>query len=249
MGRCEDGAGDGADRMVDRTARVWTKRAERPLRGWWHPAAVWLAARWLGVPVPWRTVRQRDGRALLAYEHGRLQALRAAGEAVPPVLSFDGGTLVTGDVGRSLVGVLGELSDDGRRLALMCAAADDLARFHARGHWHGGAQARNMAWDGHRFARLDFEEGLHPPLPLETVQLYDALQLLLSLARFLQPMGPTAVRRVLQAYRGASLKACAALGRPAPDLPGFVRRLLPRLRRLQRLDVVLDGLEAFVAIA
>ena len=56
-----------------------------------------------------------------------------------------------------------------------------------------------------------------PTATFDPAWIDDALQLLLSLARFLQPMGPTAVRRVLQAYRGASLKACAALGRPAVE--------------------------------
>lgn len=206
--------------------KTWTKTAERPLRSTGSAMGVWLFSRVLGVPVPWAAIHQTDGARLLAYEHQRLVALAAAGEQVPPVLSFDGRQLVTGDVGTTLEHLLHRIPE-ADRLPLMCAAATDLAGFHARGHWHGGAQARNLTWDGQRFARLDFEECLHPPLPLQTVQLYDALQLVLSLARFLEPLGPTAVFEVLQAYLHG-----AASG---PDLVAFVRRLLPRLRWLLRI--------------
>lgn len=233
--------------------KTWTKTAERPLRSTGSALGVWLFSRVLGVPVPWAAIHQTDGARLLAYEYQRLVALAAAGEQVPPVLSFDGRQLVTGDVGTTLEHLLHRIPE-ADRLPLMCAAATDLAGFHARGHWHGGAQARNLTWDGQRFARLDFEECLHPPLPLQTVQLYDALQLVLSLARFLEPLGPTAVFEVLQAYRHG-----AASG---PDLVAFVRRLLPRLRWLlrtaswstrldssrevTRLRILLAGMQRFV---
>lgn len=216
---------------------------------------VWLFAHFLGVPVPWRAVRQTDGRALLAFEHKRLQALAAAGERVPPVLAFDGHTLETGDIGPTLDHCLNH-TPDASRLVLMCAASADLAVFHGRGQWHGGSQTRNLTWDGEHFARLDFEERLIPGMALHTVQVYDALQLLLSLARYLQPLGPSAVRSVLEAYSAAASQA------GGPDLRAFVVRLLPRLqwvsrlaawssrldgsRELMRLRTVLDGMVAFV---
>lgn len=235
---------------------------DRPLRSFGQSAGVWLFARLMGVPVPWCAVRQTDPEALLAYEHQRLLALAAAGEAVPPVLAFDGRSLTTGDLGTTLERLLHRLPED-ERLPLMCAAGADLAGFHARGHWHGGAQARNLTWDGTRFARIDFEEPLHPAMPLPTVQLYDALQLVMSLARFLEPFGPQAVRTVLSAYQRAREAAAAGAGQTPPDLPGFIRHLLPRLRAVQRvaeslprlrrarevvrLCTVLDGMAAFAA--
>lgn len=237
-------------------SRHWTKTADRPLRSLRKSLGVWLFAHFVGVPVPWAATRQTDGRVLLAYEHQRLLALAAAGERVPPVLAFDGHSLVTGDIGTTLEHCLGQL-DPGQRLALMVAAARDLAAFHARGQWHGGAQGRNMTWDGQHFARLDFEERLQPGLPLATVQIYDALQLVLSLARHLAPLGPAAVAAVLSAYADQ-----AGTREQVPDLRAFVRRLLPRLQRvsrlaawsprldgsreLERLRTVLAGMEAFV---
>lgn len=233
--------------------RTWTKTAQRPLRGARQSLAVWCMAHFMGVAVPWRAVRQTDGAALLAYEHQRLRELAAAGERVPPVLGFDGQTLVTGDIGPTLDHVLHH-SPGADHLALMCAASADLARFHAHGHWHGGAQVRNITWDGQHFARLDFEEQLCPALPLATVQAYDALQLVLSMAKFLDDLGPQAVCAVWQAYEQA--------GAPV-DLRPFLQRLEPRLallsrllrwtgvwqqsREAKRLRAVLDGLRLLLA--
>lgn len=217
---------------------------------------IWIFAHALGVPVPWQAVRQTNARALLAYEHERLNALAAAGEHVPPVLAFDGFSLTTGDIGET-VDIQLHRMPQGERLPLMCAASADLAAFHARGQWHGGAQLRNTTWNGVRFARLDFEERLRPGMALPTVQVYDVLQMLFSLARFLQPLGPGAALAVLQAYDAA------VPGSPA--LREFIVHLLPRLRRVaraaawskrldgsrevMRLRTVLDGMAAFVGQA
>lgn len=242
-------------------AKTWTKSAERPLRSRQQSLGIWLFAHWLRVPVPWHAVRQTDARGLLAFEHERLLALAAAGEAVPPVIAFDGHSLVTSDIGPTLAHVLAE-QPEAQRLATMCAASADLAAFHARGHWHGGAQIRNITWDGARFARLDFEEALLPGMALPTVQLYDALQLLFSLSHHLQPLGVDAVRLVLCAYDDALQAQIAVVGQ-RPDLRGFLLHLLPRLqgvsrvagwsgrldgsREMQRLRTVLDGMAAFVS--
>lgn len=241
--------------------KTWTKSAERPLRSRRQSLGIWLFAHWLGVPVPWHAVRQTDARGLLAFEHKRLLALAAAGEAVPPVIAFNGHSLVTSDIGPTLAHVL-SAQPESQRLATMCAASADLAAFHARGHWHGGAQIRNITWDGERFARLDFEEPLLPGMPLPTVQLYDALQLLFSLSHHLQPLGANAVCLVLSAYDNA-LQAHPVVTGQRPDLGAFLAHLLPRLRRvarvagwssrlngsreLQRLRTVLDGMAVFVS--
>jgi tRNA A-37 threonylcarbamoyl transferase component Bud32 len=238
---------------VDGT-RTWTKTTDRPLRSWRKSAGVWLFAHFVGVPIPWAAARQTNARALLAHEHERLLALAAVGERVPRVIGFDGDTLVTSDVGPTLDHLLFQSAPD-ERLPLMRAAAADLAAFHARGQWHGGAQARNITWDGERFARLDFEEPLVPGLALDMVQRYDVLQLVLSLARLIEPLGPSAVHAVLDAYADVN----AAQARTLRD---FIAHLLPRLQRvsrmaawsrrldtsreLMRLRTVLEGMAAFV---
>lgn len=241
--------------------KTWTKTADRPLRSRAKSLGVWLFAHFVGVAVPWRAVRQTDGRALLAYEHERLRALAQAGERVPPVVAFDGHSLVTGDIGSTLDHCL-HTALEPERLPLMCAASADLAAFHARGQWHGGAQTRNLTWDGEHFARLDFEERLQPGLPLATVQLYDVLQLVFSLSRYFEASGPSAVLAVLNAYQASSRQAVGTSGHATPDLQAFLHHLLPRLhlvsrlaawsgrldgsRELKRLRTVLDGMAAFV---
>ena len=77
------------------SAKTWTKKADRPLRTLSKSVGIWPFAHLVGVPVPWRAVRQTSGTALLAFEHERLVALAAAGEHVPPVLAFDGFALTT----------------------------------------------------------------------------------------------------------------------------------------------------------
>lgn len=119
-----------------RSDKVWTKTAERPLRSTGKAVAAWCMAHFLGVPVPWAAVRQASGTELLAFEHERLQQLAQAGEQVPPVLAFDGQRLSLGDVGPTVDECLQRLPA-AEHLALMCAVSADLARFHARGHWHG----------------------------------------------------------------------------------------------------------------
>ncbi len=239
---------------IDGGTKTWTKTTARPLRSWRKSLGIWLFAHVVGVPVPWSAARQTDARALLAYEHQRLLALAHAGERVPRVVAFDGDTLVTSDVGTTLDYLLFQQAPQ-ERLPLMRAAAADLAGFHARGQWHGGAQARNITWDGERFARLDFEERLVPALPLAMVQRYDVLQLVLSLARLIEPLGPGAAQAVLNAYAAVDAAQAAALR-------GFIAHLLPRLQRisrlaawsrrldrsreLMRLRTVLAGMAAFV---
>ncbi|HEX5389463.1 MAG TPA: hypothetical protein VFW67_06830 [Burkholderiaceae bacterium] len=237
-----------------RSDKVWTKTAERPLRSTGKALAAWCMAHFLGVPVPWSAVRQVSGADLLAFEHERLQHLAQSGEQVPPVLAFDGHRLSLGDVGPTVDECL-QCLPPSDHLAMMCAVSADLARFHARGHWHGGAQIRNITWDGEHFARLDFEERLFPAMPLHACQIYDVLQLVMSLARWVQPLGAPAVLAVLQAYEDQD---------PALDLRRFLRHLLPRLQRvsrlaawvprydrskeLLRLRLLIEGMQAFVRV-
>ncbi len=235
--------------------RVWHKRADRPLRPYGTALGIWIAARLLGVAVPWDVIRQTEGTRLLAWEVQRLQALAAAGEIVPEVVAYDGHELHTRDLGPTLDHVLSGLADPKAQLRLMCAASADLAGFHARGHWHGGAQIRNLTWDGVRFGRIDFEEPLHPALPLATVQAYDVLQLLLSMVRWLQALNDGALAQVLHHYAQAQPAQADVLRVQLqawlPRLQGL-RRLLgwrPRWRRsreYQRLSVVVEALEGFV---
>lgn len=235
--------------------RIWHKRADRPLRPYRTALGIWWAARLLGIHVPWSVIRQTDGTRLLAWEVQRLQALTAAGEVVPEVIAYDGCELQTRDLGPTLDHVLSGITDQAEQLRLMCAASADLAGFHARGHWHGGSQIRNLTWDGERFGRIDFEEPLHPALALATVQAYDVLQLLLSMVRWLQALGDGAMTEVLRHYAQAEPAQADFLREQLrawlPRLQSLQRLLgwRPRWRRsreYQRLGIVVEALEGFV---
>lgn len=72
-------------------------------------------------------------------------------------------------------------ADEAGRIALAQALARDLAEFHGRGMWHGGAQVRNVTLRDGRLWRIDFEENIGGALSLPLAQAYDLYQTLASL--------------------------------------------------------------------
>lgn len=124
---------------------------------------------------------RRGGAERLAFEVKRLQALREAGVHVPAVKVHLEQLLVLEDVGETLESGLPYL-DDVQRMERIRRLAEDLAAFHAAGHWHGGAQLRNVTFDDGRFGRIDFEEDLEGVLPLRMRQAMDALLAAFSIA-------------------------------------------------------------------
>ncbi|KAG1242891.1 hypothetical protein G6F65_022762 [Rhizopus arrhizus] len=69
--------------------------------------------------------------------------LLQAGCRVPEVWWQEQGLLVLEYVGEDLADLIRN-EDSTSQLWLTRAAATDLAAFHARGMWHGGAQIRNV---------------------------------------------------------------------------------------------------------
>ena len=57
----------------------------------------------------------------------------------------------------------------------------DLAAFHARGLWHGGAQIRNITLREGELWRIDFEENIGSALSRPLTQAYDLFQMLASI--------------------------------------------------------------------
>jgi hypothetical protein len=246
------------DTATSSSARVWRKEAHRPLRSYRMTLGIWGVAQLLGVHLPWAVIRQTNGAALLAWEAQRLQALAESGEVVPKILSHTKDVLEISDLGPTLDHVLSEIPSGTDQLCLMCAASADLAKFHGRGHWHGGSQIRNLTWNGQWFGRIDFEEALHPALPLITVQAYDLLQLLLSMVHWLQPLGGGAVDAVLLHYAQAASNHAQTLRQELRTwlprlhrLQGFLgwRQRWRRSREYQRLTIVIEALDRFAGKA
>lgn len=192
---------------------------------------------------PRPSVLLRNG---LAYEGERLRRLAQAGCRVPHVWWEEPGLLVLEHVGEDLANLIRH-ADPPQRAAWVRALAADLAGFHARGHWHGGAQVRNITLRDGELWRIDFEENIGGALSLPLAQAYDLFQLvasLLSLRKLeddnLPGLGtlmldvyfqahPAPAVRARLARLGRVVGACAAVLRPVAgrlpgrDIQGFFR--------------------------
>ncbi|WP_244406384.1 serine/threonine protein phosphatase [Thioalkalivibrio sp. K90mix] len=155
------------------------------------------------------------GQEQIEYEAARLRALREAGEAVPAVVSLQPGYLVLAEGGQPLGRVLRDKTREAQA-ALLCWVAQDLARFHGRGLWHGGAQLRNhLLANGERdLVRIDFEEPLDRLMPLAARQVVD-LYLLIHSTTALKGYSEAAMRalcgRMVRAYLDVRAPEPAAL--------------------------------------
>jgi len=116
----------------------------------------------------------------LAHEAGRLRRLSQAGCRVPQVWWEAPGLLVLEHVGVDFAGLVRH-ADAAQRVQWVRALAADLAVFHAQGHWHGGAQVRNITLHNGELWRIDFEENIGGALSLPIAQAYDLFQLVSSL--------------------------------------------------------------------
>ncbi|MCD0504614.1 hypothetical protein [Bordetella petrii] len=182
----------------------------------------------------------------LAYEAERLRRLSQAGCRVPHVWWEESGLLVLEHVGEDFAGLIRH-AQPAERAQWVRALAADLAAFHARGHWHGGAQVRNITLRGGDLWRIDFEENIGGALSLPLAQAYDVFQLLSSLLglrklqddnlsglgqlvldTYFQSSAAPQVRARLQRMARV-LCACAAVLRPVfgrlpgRDIQGFFR--------------------------
>ncbi|GAA4332152.1 hypothetical protein GCM10023144_21740 [Pigmentiphaga soli] len=168
------------------------------------------------------------------HEAARLRALREQGQAVPRVYLETGNHLVFEYCGLTVERIL-EHMRPAARLALLSRVVDDLADFHRAGHWHGGAQLRNLTMMHGRIYRIDFEENVGAALPLPIAQAYDVL---LTFHSMVDHLGgdPAAGTRLLARYlaRVQSPGVAGALG-AADRWLGRLRRIEPwlgaRLRR------------------
>jgi len=107
-------------------------------------------------------------------EAQRLRALHADGRRVPKVLLQHEEYLVLSAVGTSLDRIIPQLLAR-EKIDLFEQVADDLADWHNHGHWHGGAQLRNVTLHQNELYRIDFEEPHGHVLSPATTRVYDML--------------------------------------------------------------------------
>lgn len=177
----------------------------------------------------------------LAHEGQRLAQLLAAGCRVPEVWWQEQGLLVLEYVGEDLADLIRK-EDATSRLWLMRAAATDLAAFHARGLWHGGAQIRNITLRDGEMWRIDFEENIGATLSRPLTQAYDLFQMLASLVSLrklpdgdARTLGKLALDVYFECHPDPEVKA--RLTRLTRVLCGIATPLRPVLGRFPSRDV------------
>lgn len=119
-----------------------------------------------------RPARLRAGD--IAHEARRLRQLHSQGVRVPRVCLLTEDCLVLDFCGEDLTRRLQAALPDEREI-LLGRVFDELAAFHRAGHWHGGAQVRNLTLHDGQIHRIDFEEAAGDVLPLALMQAYDLI--------------------------------------------------------------------------
>ncbi len=177
----------------------------------------------------------------LTHEAQRLSTLLEAGCRVPEVWWQEQGLLVLEYVGDDLADLIRN-EDATSQLWLTRAAAADLAAFHARGMWHGGAQIRNVTLRDGELWRIDFEENIGSTLSRPLAQAYDLFQMLSSLVSLRKlpddvavTLGKLALDVYLESNPDTAVRAC--MKRLARVLCGVAAPLRPLLRRLPSRDI------------
>jgi len=166
-------AGTARAAVFEHAGRRFVAKAPGRGRGWLEAWFVKLFCRIvLGYRVPLEPLRLVNGQTRLEHEATRLSILAAAGEAVPQVLLLEPGCLVLEYVGHTVEESLHPLPH-GQYEAFLLPILDDLRRFHAAGHWHGGAQVKNLTLQEGRLYRIDLEEDVGAHLPLALMHALD----------------------------------------------------------------------------
>lgn len=177
----------------------------------------------------------------LEHEAQRLRQLSQAGCRVPEVWWQERGLLVLEFVGDDLADLIRNETPPSR-LRLTRAVAADLAAFHARGLWHGGAQIRNITLRGGELWRIDFEENIGSTLSRPLAQAYDLFQMLaslVSLRALSDDVGRALGKLALEVYFECNpdLEIKARLRRLTRVLACIATLLRPLLGRLPSRDV------------
>jgi tRNA A-37 threonylcarbamoyl transferase component Bud32 len=177
----------------------------------------------------------------LTYEAERLRRLSAAGCRVPQVWLQAPGLLALEHVGLDLSSLIRH-GIESERIALSRLAGGDLARFHRRGFWHGGAQIRNLTIRDGEMWRIDFEENIGEALSRPLTQAYDLFQMLtslLSLRSLPEDVMPVLGKTMLDEYFDVNPDAAvrARLVRLGRVLAVVARPLRPLLGGLPFRDV------------
>lgn len=188
----------------------------------------WLVKRLTGQRLPLETLALSGATGSMDFEATRLKDLAAAGIRVPRVALLTGEFFVLEYCGAVVQTHLKTWTPETWRRELP-RLATELGEFHRSGHWHGGAQIKNVTLRDGLSYRIDFEEDFGAIMPLEVTQAAD-LALFLNSIPLSGPIGEGEARQLLPQLID---RYCAA--NPNPEIIALIRRGLPLLQRLAAL--------------
>lgn len=207
---------------------VAKRLAERPRRLIQTLFMRWLVKRITGQPLPIKTLALSEAAQSVDFEVRRLQALAQAGVRVPHVVLKTDDFFVLEYCGDVVATLLERWNRPTWRHELL-KLAEELGEFHSAGHWHGGAQIKNITLlDGISY-RIDFEESFGNLLPLAVTQLNDLI-LFLNSVSLAGPIDEEESRQLLPLLLERYFAA-----NPSQEIRELITRTLPLLRSLVRL--------------
>lgn len=188
----------------------------------------WLVKRVTGQALPLRTLALEQKAGGMDYEAKRLIDLAAAGVRVPQVALVMPDFFVLEYCGTVVASLLEAWQAPTWRHELT-RLAEELGDFHAAGHWHGGAQIKNVTLHEGLSYRIDFEENFGEYLPLAASQTADLILFLNSIS-LAGPIDEAEARRLLPSLLDTYFAA-----NPNPEIKAILGRALPLMRRLSRI--------------
>lgn len=189
--------------------------------------ARWLVKRLTGQPLPLQTLALDDAAYSMDFEASRLHALADAGVRVPQVVLQTADFFVLDYCGSVVSALLESWTPDIWRRELLLLATE-LGEFHQAGHWHGGAQIKNITRLDDCNYRIDFEENFGHFLPLTVTQAAD-LMLFLNSISLAGPIDEQEARQLLPQLIIAYFAA-----HPEPEIRRVIQRTVPLMRGLAR---------------
>lgn len=210
------------------TAYIVKRPAAKPRRLIQTLFVRWAVKRITGKVLPMSTLALSEATGSVDYEAGRLRKMAAAGVRVPRLALQTPGFFVLEHCGAIVESHLAKWPPETWRRELP-RLARELGEFHRAGHWHGGAQIKNLTLRDGVSYRIDFEEDFGEIMPLEMTQAAD-LVLFLNSIPLSGPIGESEARQLLPRLID---RYCAA--NPDPEIMNIIRRGLPLLKRLAAL--------------
>ena len=202
--------------------------AEKPRRLTQTLFMRWLVKNITGQPLPLRTLALSEAAGSMEFEANRLKSFTAAGVRVPRVALVTPGYFVLDYCGTVAATLLEKWSADEWRAELP-RLARELGEFHQAGHWHGGAQIKNVTIMKGLSYRIDFEENFGEFLPLTVTQSAD-LALFLNSVSLAGPIVESEARQLLPKLLDSYFTA-----NPNPEIKQVIARALPLLKTLAGL--------------